>query len=90
MYEFYSLSKREKRVRAKFLSYFTSYQEQFAKAIEQGIANNEFRSVKSRTVAITLIAIYEGVLEMYMINPSMNAEKVLVESINLFFDGISL
>ncbi len=89
MYEFYSLGGRDKRVRAKFLSYFTSYQEQLAKVIQQGIANNEFRSVNPKTVALTLISIYEGILEMYMINPSMDVEKALVESMNLLFDGIT-
>lgn len=67
--EFYSLANRDARVRLHIRSYLRAYQHILGQLIQQGIESGEFRPLNVDAAAALLAALYEGMLELRMIDP---------------------
>jgi AcrR family transcriptional regulator len=88
-YEFYSLAFRNKTVQKVARQYFQSYVDALVPTIDQGIARGEFRAADAHQVAITLMAIVEGTLLLWVVNPKMmDLEEQLKFGIRSLLDGL--
>ena len=88
-YEFYSLAFRNKTVQKVARQYFQSYVDALVPTIEQGIARGEFRAADAHQVAVTLIAIVEGTLLLWVVNPKMmDLDEQLEYGIRSLLDGL--
>ena len=69
-----------------FLQTYHSVLEQF---IQQGIDRKEFKSANAREAALTLASLYEGTLELTMLDPErVDAKKTLLSSFKLLMNGL--
>ena len=88
-YEFYSLAFRNKTVQKSLRKYFQNAIDALVPVIEQGMAQGEFRRVNAREAAITLGAIMEGSLLLWVFDPKMvQLDKQLESGIRLVLDGL--
>lgn len=89
-YELYELALREAKVRKHVRSFFTTYREVLAEFVKQGVERGEFRSVDINLVAKTFAALYEGMLEMALLDPqSVDAETTLLAALDLLMKGLA-
>lgn len=89
-YELYGLAQRDAKVRKHIRLFFTTYRDVLAEFVKQGIARSEFHVVDVNLVATTLAALYEGMLEMAMLDPkSVDAEATLLAALDLLFVGLA-
>lgn len=90
MYELYSLAQRDAKVRKHIRLFFTAYRDVLAEFVQQGIDRGEFRTVDTTLVATTLAALYEGMLEMTMLDPkNVDAETMLLGALDLLLVGLA-
>ena len=90
VYELYGEALRNAKVSKHIQKYFQHYHEALTQIVQQGIKSSEIRKVDAGAVATTLAAVYEGTLELTLLDPqSVDAEQVLTCSIEFIFDGIS-
>ncbi len=90
MYELYSLAQRDAKVRKHIRLFFTAYRDVLAEFVQQGIDRDEFRTVDTTLVATTLAALYEGMLEMTMLDPkNVDAETMLLGALDLLLVGLA-
>lgn len=90
LYELYSLAMRDPKVRKYIRSFFITYREALAEFVEQGIARGEFRKVNAQMAATTLVALYEGVLEMAMFDlDNVDLVTSVIEAWNLLLQGLA-
>lgn len=88
-YELYGLALRDTKVRKHIRSFFTAYRDVLAEFVQQGIERGEIRSVDANLAATTFAALYEGMLEMALIDPkSVDAEAALLGALDLLFTGL--
>lgn len=89
-YELYGLALRDTKVRKHLRSFFTTYREVLAEFVTQGMARGEIRKVDPYLAATTFAALYEGMLEMALLDPkNVAAETVLLGALDLLFAGLS-
>lgn len=89
-YELYTLAQRNAKVRQHIQKHIAYYHAALAEIIQQGIQRGEIRKVNSQVVATTLSALYEGVLELAMLDSqNIDVTKTLTQSVNIIFDGIA-
>lgn len=88
-YDLYTQATRNAKIRKHIRAYFTHYRDALTRLIEQGIARGELRAVSAPALATTLAALYEGTLELALLDPaSVNVPVVLIESLTFLFEGI--
>lgn len=88
-YELYGLALRDTKVRKYIRSFFTTYRDVLAEFVQQGIARGEIRNVDANLAATTFAALYEGMLEMALLDPkSVEAETTLLGALDLLFAGL--
>jgi len=88
-YDFYSLGGRDPRVRARLQEYFHAYRQVIAALLAQGVARGEFRPLDVERLAILFAALYEGMLEMAMLDPdNVQAVSELVDALDVLFLGL--
>jgi len=88
-YDFYSLGGRDPRVRARLQEYFHAYRQVIAALLAQGVARGEFRPLDVERLAILFAALYEGMLEMAMLDPdNVQAVSELVNALDVLFLGL--
>ena len=88
-YDFYSLGGRDPRVRARLQEYFHAYRQVIAALLAQGVARGEFRPLDVERLAILFAALYEGMLEMAMLDPdNVQAVYELVDALDVLFLGL--
>ncbi len=88
-YEFYSLAFRNKTVQRSLRKYFQNYIDALAPVIEQGMARGEFRRVDARETAITLGALIEGTLLLWVFDPKMvQLDKQIETGVRLVLEGL--
>ena len=88
-YELYALALRNTRVRTHIRTFLHTYRDVLEQFIQQGIERGEFKSVNVSEAALTLAALYEGTLELSMLDPqSVDAKKALHASMNLLMNGL--
>ncbi len=59
-FEFYAVAMRDKEVRRFFGEFFTGYRAALVRVLQRGIASGEFRPVDPDEIAVTIIALLEG------------------------------
>ena len=62
MFEFYAIAGRRQDVREFLLDAFAEYRAVLATMIQQGIQQGEFRAVDANGVAVTYMALFEGLV----------------------------
>lgn len=88
-YELYSLAHRNVKVKNHIRAFLQTYHSVLEQFIQQGIDLKEFRSVNAREAALTLAALYEGTLELNMLDPErVDAKKTLLSSFKLLMNGL--
>ena len=88
-FEFYAVASRQKRVRRFLREYFAGYRKLLAAIIKQGVDYGEFREVDPRETAITLIALYEGLTLLWIVDPSAVEWRKAAESgVRALLEGI--
>jgi len=89
VYEFLSWAFRRKVVRDAFKLYMNKYMDSVIPIIQQGIDSGEFRSVDPHSAAITLGAIFEGTILLWVYDSSLvDTEKNIREGVILFLEGL--
>jgi AcrR family transcriptional regulator len=66
-YEFYAAATREEKIRQSINAYFDDYHQLLRGLIRQGIQEGEFRDVDPDQVATSLIALFEGLILLWVI-----------------------
>ena len=88
-YELYSLAHRNAKVKNHIRAFLQTYHGVLEQFIQQGIDRKEFKSVNARETALTLAALYEGALELNMLDPErVDAKQTLLSSIRLLMNGL--
>ena len=88
-YDFYGLGGRDPRVRSRLQAYFRAYRQVIAALLAQGVARGEFRPLDVERLAILFAALYEGMLEMAMLDPdNVQAVSELVNALDVLFLGL--
>ena len=88
-YELYSLAHRNAKVKNHIRAYLQTYRSVLEQFIQQGMDRKEFKSVNARETALTLAALYEGTLELTMLDPErVDAKQTLLSSIRLLVNGL--
>lgn len=88
-YELYSLAHRNAKVKNHIRAFLQTYHGVLEQFIQQGIDRREFKSVNAREAALTLAALYEGALELNMLDPErVDAKQTLLSSIKLLMNGL--
>jgi AcrR family transcriptional regulator len=67
--EFYAIAGRQREVRQFLNEMLAEYRAALSRAIQSGVASGEFRPVAASEVALTIIALYEGLLVLWIVDP---------------------
>jgi AcrR family transcriptional regulator len=90
-FEFYAIAARQKDVRQFLKEYFQDYRELLAVLIQRGIERGEFRQVDASAVAITLCALYEGLVLLWMVDSqTVRFEQEGKAAVEMVLAGIHL
>lgn len=88
-YEFMSWAFRRKFVQDAFKLYINKYMNILIPVIQQGIDTGEFRDIDSHSAAITLGAIFEGTILLWVYDNSLvDTKKHIREGIVLLLEGL--
>lgn len=88
-YEFMSWAFRRKFVQDAFKLYMNKYMEILVPLIQQGIDAGEFREIDARSAAITIGAIFEGTMLLWVYDKTLvDTEKNIREGISLLLEGM--
>src|SRR5579884_1803521 len=88
-FEFYAIAARQKNVRQFLKEYFKEYRELLAALIQRGVESGEFKPLDAQSVAITVAALYEGLVLLWMVDPqAVQWEKASEESLRLLPGGL--
>ena len=88
-YELYSLAQRNTKVRNHIRAFLQTYLGVLEQFIQQGMNRKEFKSVNAREAALTFATLYEGALELTMLDPQqVDAKQTLLSSTNLILNGL--
>lgn len=89
MYEFYALAARQRRMQSFIKEYYGQYVETMANLIQRGIDRGEFKPTNPQEAAITLIAIYEGLVLLWVFTPQLiQIDQQAQASVRLFLEGL--
>ncbi len=89
MFEFISLAARHKSVLNTISGYYQKYQRLLTQVIQQGIDSGEFNLVDPQATAITFIALLEGMVMIWFINPELIEWDVMGDlPMDIFLNGI--
>lgn len=87
--EFYAVTVREDWVRQFIAEYFENFRTLLVDLIQQGIDSGEFRPVNTIETAVTISAIYEGLMLHWMVDPQVVQWDIVGEgSVRLLLEGI--
>ena len=90
VYELYGEAHRNLKVRKHIQKYLQHYRGALAQIIQQGMDGGEIRKGDANAIATTLAAVYEGMLELTLLDPTnVNAEQAIIHAVGFIFDGIS-
>lgn len=89
-YEFLGLVFRQKIVKQVFQKYFRGYIELITVLIQQGIDQGEFQDIDAQEIAITIGAIIEGTILLWVYDPEVvDVEKNISTGIEIFIKGLT-
>lgn len=87
--DFYSAAARKKPVQISLKKYFDAYLKLLAGMIQQGIDRGEFRPVDAMQTAVSIGALYEGLITLWVVDPQrvdLNRNGEL--AMRLLLDGL--
>ncbi|MEM8532921.1 MAG: TetR/AcrR family transcriptional regulator [Chloroflexota bacterium] len=88
-FEFYAVASRQETVRIFLKEYLVAYRTILQTIIQQGIDRQELRPVNAEDTATTIVAIYEGLLLLWVIDAEhIDWHTQPERSIRLLFDGL--
>jgi AcrR family transcriptional regulator len=88
-YEFLGLVFRQKIVQQGFRKYFHTYTELLTALIQEGIDNDEFLASDARDVAISIGAILEGTILLWVYDPEVvDVERHIRSGMDIFIRGL--
>ncbi|HEU0025690.1 MAG TPA: TetR/AcrR family transcriptional regulator [Ktedonobacterales bacterium] len=88
-FEFYAIAMRDKEVRRFFGEFFSGYRAALIRVIQRGIASGEFRAVDPDEIAVTIIALLEGLNLLNTVDRSALRIRETAESgMRLLLDAI--
>ncbi len=88
-FEFYAVAGRQRGVREFFKRDFADFRDILAALIEQGIERGEFRAVDAAATAVTICAIYEGLILLWAIDPqAVPITECSEASVRLLLEGL--
>jgi AcrR family transcriptional regulator len=88
-YEFYALAFRNKTVREAMKHYLETYVNLLIPIIQKGIDEGIFRPVDSEEMAISIGAIIEGTLVLWVFDPNrVDLRRQLKQSMDVFITGL--
>lgn len=91
VYELYGEAQRNLKVRKHIQKYLQHYRGALAQIIQQGMDGGEIRKGDANAIATTLAAVYEGTLELALLDPQgVDAEQAIIQAVGFIFDGISV
>ncbi len=89
LYEFYAVATRKKAVRRALMRYFQPTRNLLAALIQQGIDSGEFVPVEADAIAVDLIAFYEGLLLLAVLDPkNIDLQKMGESGISVIVEGL--
>lgn len=89
MYEFLGRLFRQSIVQKAFKTYLRSYLDLIAPIIQQGIDTGEFKTNNAEDVAITIGAIFEGTILLWVYDSeTIDLDKHLQSGMKLLMDGL--
>lgn len=87
--EFYVVAFRQPLVRDHLSQMYEEFRAPLASLIQQGIVRGEFRAVEPEVVALTWIALLEGLTLLWVVNPHGFAWRDQAEaSVRMLLDGM--
>ncbi|MGH2517689.1 MAG: TetR/AcrR family transcriptional regulator [Ktedonobacterales bacterium] len=90
MLEFYAIAARQSRVRDFFGQVYVEFRDDLSRLIRQGIEDGEFRAVDPDEVALTFLALAEGLTLIWAMNPRGLAWREHANAaLRLLLDGLS-
>jgi AcrR family transcriptional regulator len=88
-YEFMAWAFRRKNIQDVFKLYMNKYMDYLVPVIQQGIDTGEFRDLDPRSVAITIGAIIEGTILLWMYDKTLvKPERNIREGVIMLLEGI--
>jgi AcrR family transcriptional regulator len=88
--EFYAVAARQRSVRQFMSEMLRDFRAILTPVIEEGIASGEFRPVDAGDVAFAIIALYEGLVLLWIVDPHAVRWREQAEaSLRLLLDGIA-
>lgn len=89
MLEFYAVAARDKAVRTYLADMYVEYGDLLTRVVEQGIERGEFRACDARSLAYSLIALWEGIALLWVIAPQrVDPRQQSTVAITTLLDGI--
>lgn len=89
--EFYAVAARQRAVRQFLSEMFAEYQDILRALVQQGIERGELRPADPGDVAVTLIALYEGLAVIWVMAPhALNLSAQAESSVRLLLAGLAL
>jgi AcrR family transcriptional regulator len=90
VYELYGEAQRNLKMRKHIQKYLQHYRGALTQIIQQGMDSGEICGGDANAIAITLAAVYEGTLELALLDPTgVDAEQATIQAVGFIFDGIS-
>ena len=81
--EAYAMAARSRSIRRLVRGYFDACVDAFAMLIADGIDKRELRPVDPRKIAITGVALFEGLTLLWVVSPDLDFEEVLNDAAGL-------
>ena len=89
-YEFYALAARDEQIRQTLHQYFSNYRTLLTAVVAKGIAQKEFKNVDPDLIAVSLVALFEGVNVLWYTSPDEEKWATLsTQTVRLLLDSIS-
>jgi AcrR family transcriptional regulator len=87
--EFYALASRHDSLKAHLQNHFQSYRSKIVALAAQGIADGTLRNQDGDDVAVTIMALFEGLLLLWAVAPeSVDLGTQVETAVNLLLDGL--
>lgn len=88
-FEFYAVAARQESVREFLRAYFHQYTDLIEALIQQGINRGEFRQTPTREAALTLVALFEGLNLLHVVDPEAIHFQLQAEAaVRLIINGL--
>ncbi len=91
-YELYAVATRQASLRRSINKYFQRYLDVFEDLLREGIRSGEFRAIDTRVASINIIALFEGLILLYMVGAldrNWSSLEGLVQSgLEIFIEGL--